>query len=185
MTLRALGRRNMTLTVDWPTDDYSRIPFALYHDDDIYEQEMERIFRGPVWNYLGLEAELPNPGDFRTTWVGDMSVVLSRGPDGGLNGFVNRCAHRGAQIVRKTHGNATDHVCIYHRWCYSTEGDLIGIPFRRGLKGQGGMPDFDMKASGPRKLIVESYRGMIFGTFSNETEPLRTYLGNFGCGMID
>ncbi|MEJ0070695.1 MAG: Rieske 2Fe-2S domain-containing protein [Pseudomonadota bacterium] len=181
----ALETSFMTLQIDWPTSDYSRIPFRLYHDDEIYALEMERIFRGPVWNYLALEAELPNPGDFRTTWAGDTPVVVSRGPDGELHAFVNRCAHRGAQIVRKTHGNAKDHVCIYHRWCYSAEGDLIGIPFRRGLKGQGGMPDFDMAANGPRKLTVESYRGVIFGTFSDRTEPLAVYLGNFGCGMIE
>jgi anthranilate 1,2-dioxygenase large subunit len=42
-----------------------------------------------------------------------------------------------------------------------------------------------MAANGPRKLIVESYRGVIFGTFSDRTEPLATYLGNFGCGMIE
>ena len=175
----------MSLRVDWPTQDYSRIPFWLYHDDEVYALEMERIFRGPVWCYLALEAELPNPGDFRTTWVGDTPVVVSRADDGQVHAFVNRCAHRGAQIVRKTHGNAKDHVCIYHRWCYASDGSLIGIPFRRGLKGQGGMPDFDMAANGPRKLTVESYRGMIFGTFSDRTEPLRAYLGNFGCGMIE
>ena len=175
----------MSLHVDWPTHDYSRIPFWLYHDDAVYALEMERIFRGPVWCYLGLEAELPNPGDFRTTWVGDTPVVLSRGDDGTVHAFVNRCAHRGAQIVRKTHGNAKDHVCIYHRWCYARDGALIGIPFRRGLKGQGGMPDFDMAAHSPRKLTVESYRGILFGTFSDKAESLPAYLGNFGCGMIE
>ena len=171
--------------VDWPRKDYSRIPFRLYHDEAIYALEMERIFRGPVWSYLALEAELPNPGDYRTCWVGDTPVVVSRNGDGVLHAFVNRCAHRGAQIARRTHGNAKEHVCIYHRWCYAADGRLIGIPFRRGLKGQGGMPDFDMAANGPTRLKVESYRGMIFGTFSDRTPPLREYLGNFGCGMIE
>jgi anthranilate 1,2-dioxygenase large subunit len=176
----------MSLTVEWPTRDYSRIPFWLYHDDDVYALEMERIFRGPVWCYLALEAELPNPGDFRTTWIGDTPVVVSRGDDGTVHAFVNRCAHRGAQIVRKTHGNAKDHTCIYHRWCYSREGKLIGIPFKRGLKGQGGMPDFDMVAHSPRQLTVESYRGILFGTFSpDKAEPLPVYLGTFGTGMIE
>ena len=62
----------------WPRDDYSRVPFKLYHDEEIYEQEMERIFRGPVWNFMGLEAEIPNSGDFRTTWIGDTPVVYNR-----------------------------------------------------------------------------------------------------------
>ncbi len=62
----------------WPALDYSRIPYRLYHDAEIYEREQRQIFQGPVWNYLGLEAEIPNPGDFRATWVGETPVVFNR-----------------------------------------------------------------------------------------------------------
>ena len=179
----------MPLEVNWERNDYSRIPFHLYHDEDVYALEMERIFRGPCWNYLCLEAELPNPGDYRTTWVGDTPVVVSRAAgaaDGGaIHAFVNRCAHRGAQIVRKTHGNAPEHVCIYHRWCYRSDGELTGIPFRRGLKGEGGMPaDFDMAAISPKKLRIANVNGMLFGSFSDQAEPIEAYLGEFGMGMV-
>ncbi len=177
----------MTIEVNWERNDYSRIPFRLYHDEEVYALEMERIFRGPCWNYLCLEAEIPNPGDYRTTWVGDTPVVVSRamGEGGAIHAFVNRCSHRGAQIVRKTHGNAPEHVCIYHRWCYRTDGELTGIPFRRGLKGEGGMPaDFDMAAASPKKLHLANVGGMLFGTFSDEAEPIEAYLGEFGMGMV-
>ena len=43
----------------WPTLDYSRVPYRLYHDAEIYKQEQERIFKGPTWNYLCLDAEIP------------------------------------------------------------------------------------------------------------------------------
>ena len=174
------------LKIDWPRNDYSRVPFRLYHDPSVYALEMERVFRGPVWNYLALEAELPKPGDYRTTWIGDSPVVVTRAQDGTIHAFVNRCAHRGAQIVRRTHGNAAELVCIYHRWCYNLQGELIGIPFRRGLKGEGGMPaDFDLKTAGPRHLTVANFHGVLFGTFSADTEPLEQYLGEFGTGMIE
>lgn len=175
----------MSLKIDWPRSDYTRIPFWLYHSEEIFALEMERIFRGPVWNYLAFEAELPEIGDYRTCWIGDTPVVVSRGDDDNVCAFVNRCAHRGAQVVRKTHGNAKDHVCIYHRWCYSRSGELIGIPFRRGLKGQGGMPDFDLSANGLRHLVVRSYHGVLFGSFSDCAPPLEDYLGAFGRGMIE
>jgi anthranilate 1,2-dioxygenase large subunit len=169
----------------WPRDDYSRIPFHLYHDPSIYTQEMEKIFRGPVWNFLGLEAEIPQAGDFRTTVLGDTPVVMTRENDGTVHAFVNRCSHRGAQIVRKTHGNAPEHVCIYHRWCYSNQGDLIGIPFRRGLKGEGGMPkEFEPKTVRPKKLRVVSVHGMLFATFSDHVETIEEYLGEFGTSII-
>jgi anthranilate 1,2-dioxygenase large subunit len=176
----------MEPTIDWPRNDYSRVPYTLHHDPAIYEAEMERIFRGPAWSYLCLEAEIPGPGDFRTTWVGDTPVVVSRAKDGAIHAFVNRCSHRGAMIVRELRGTAERHVCLYHRWCYSGAGDLTGLPFRKGLKGEGGMPaEFDMKAESPRKLAVANVQGMLFGTFQSErAEPIEAYLGEFGTGII-
>ncbi len=60
-------RRNQAPAVNWPRPDYSRVPYWLYHDPAIYDLEQERIFKGPTWSLIGLEAEIPNPGDFRTT----------------------------------------------------------------------------------------------------------------------
>jgi anthranilate 1,2-dioxygenase large subunit len=171
--------------VTFPRTDYSRIPFWLHHDEELYAQEMEKIFRGPVWNYLCLEAEMPNPGDFRTTWVGDTPVIVSRDKQGAVHAFVNRCSHRGAMITRELRGNTERHVCLYHRWCYSHAGELTGLPFRKGLKGEGGMPeDFDMKAVSPKRLKVVSLHGVVFGSFSEKVEPLEQYLGEFGTGMV-
>ena len=58
----------------WPALDYSRVPYRLYHDTEIYAREQERIFRGPVWSYLGLGGEIPEPGVYRATWVGETPV---------------------------------------------------------------------------------------------------------------
>ena len=77
--------------IAWPRNDYSRIPFWLHHDEELYALEMERIFRGPTWSYLCLEAEIPNPGDYRTTWGGDTPVIVSRDKAGAIHAFVNRC----------------------------------------------------------------------------------------------
>ena len=169
----------MTLTADiWPTLDYSRVPYRLYHDVDAYDREQERIFRGPTWNYLGLDAEIPNHGDFRTTWVGDTPVIINRDQAGAVHAFVNRCAHRGALVRREAWGNATEHTCIYHQWCYRLDGSLHAIPFRRGIRGKGGLdPSFDMAAHGLRKLQVASVNGALFGTLADDAEPLESYLG--------
>ena len=86
----------------WPRRDYSRVPYLLYHDAEAYRLEQDRIFRGPAWNFLGLAAEIPNPGDFRTTWVGETPVVVNRDREGAVHAFVNRCAHRGGLVRRET-----------------------------------------------------------------------------------
>jgi len=167
------------ITADiWPALDYSRVPYRLYHDPALYEREQERIFRGPAWSYLCLDAEIPGPGDFRTTYVGDTPVIVNRDRGGEVQAFVNRCAHRGAIVRRELSGNATEHTCIYHQWCYGLDGGLMAIPFRRGIRGKGGLdPSFDLGAHGLRRLRVAGVNGAIFGTLAADAEPLEDYLG--------
>ncbi|MBP8149901.1 MAG: hypothetical protein KAY21_09310 [Limnohabitans sp.] len=53
----------------WPAEGYTRAPYWVYTDPDIYAQEQVKIFRGKTWNYLGLEAEVPEVGSFTTAAV--------------------------------------------------------------------------------------------------------------------
>jgi anthranilate 1,2-dioxygenase large subunit len=162
----------------WPALDYSRVPYRLYHDADVYAREQERIFRGPTWNYLGLEVEIPNPGDFRATYLGETPIIVNRDETGAVTAFVNRCAHRGALVRRELSGNAANHTCIYHQWCYGLDGSLTSIPFRHGIRGKGGLdPSFDMRAHSLRPLRVDAVNGVIFGTLAPDADPLEDYLG--------
>jgi anthranilate 1,2-dioxygenase large subunit len=162
----------------FPHADGSRVPYKIYSDDAIYALEQERIYRGPTWNFLGLEAEIPKPGDYKSSFVGDTPVVMTRAEDGTLAAWVNRCAHRGAMVCRRSRGNALSHTCAYHQWNYGTTGNLQGVPFRRGQKNATGMPrDFDPKQHNLRQLRVESYRGLVFATFSDTVGPLADYIG--------
>src|SRR6266496_3236000 len=105
-------------------------------------------------------------------------VIVNRDAGGSIHAFVNRCAHRGALVRRELSGNATEHTCIYHQWCYRLDGSLNSIPFRRGIRGKGGLDaGFDMAAHGLRKLRVESINGALFGTLADDAEPLEDYLG--------
>jgi len=173
-------------TIVPPSPDGSRVPYSVFTSQAIYDREQERIFRGPTWSFLGLEAEIKQPGDFKSTFIGDTPVVMTRTEDGALAAWVNRCAHRGAMVCRQLRGNAASHACVYHQWRYDLEGNLYGVPFLRGLNGQAGMPaDFDRSKNGLRKLRVESYAGLVFATFSETVEPLADYIGPVMGGFID
>jgi anthranilate 1,2-dioxygenase large subunit len=162
----------------FPEADCSRIPYGLYRDAEIYALEQQRIFRGPVWNYLALEAELPNPGDFRVVAVGDTPVIVNRAKTGAVHAMVNRCAHRGSIVQRSLHGNCKVHTCCYHQWSFDLTGKLVGVPFQKGVNGVGGLPpDFDKSCHALQALRIATLNGVIFGTFSDETEPLETFLG--------
>jgi len=170
----------------WPVAGGSRVPYGVFTDPAVYELEQQRLFRGENWSFVALEAEIPASGDYKATFVGDTPVVVSRAQDGSIHAYVNRCAHRGAAICRELRGNVQNHQCVYHQWAYDLEGNLIGVPFRRGLNGQGGMPaDFDMKQHGLQKLRVDAYAGLVFATFSDSVEPLQDYLGPMPCKAID
>ena len=156
----------------------TRIPYRLFTDADVYRREQEKIFSGPHWNFVALAAEIPKPGDFKTTFLGDTPIVVTRGKTGALHAFVNRCAHRGALVCREMRGNKLAHQCVYHQWTYEPSGDLIGVPFRKGINGKGGYDDtFDTAQRSLAKLSVSEYNGLIFASADPAVESLTDYLG--------
>ena len=165
----------------WPVDtDITAVPYSVFNNREVYDLEQQKIHNGPTWNYLGTEAELPENGSFKSTYIGDTPVVVTRGEDGLAYAWVNRCSHRGAEICRERHGKSDDgaFTCVYHQWAFDAKGDLRGVPFQRGLAGKGGMPkDFDKTKHNLRKVRVISHHGVIFGTFSDDTPDIETYMG--------
>lgn len=162
----------------WPSDQLTRVPYWIYSDSALYGEEMERIYRGDTWSFLCMEAELPQPNTFRTSFLGDMPVVVTRDKDGVVHAFENRCAHRGALLCHKERGEAKEIACVYHNWTYDLCGKLTGVAFRRGIGGKGGMPpESNPEAHAPRQLRVEVFAGLVFGTLGRNTPPLETYLG--------
>ena len=175
---------------DWEGGGTSRIPFAVYTDEQLHRQELERFFYHGHWCYVGLEAEIPKPGDFKRTVIGERSVILVRSAEGAVHVVENVCAHRGMQFCRERHGNKKEFVCPYHQWSYALNGDLQGVPFRRGVRqdGQvnGGMPaDFDPKDHGLRQLRVAKRGGVVFASFDPQVESLEDYMGPTILGYFD
>ena len=162
----------------WPEGGEAHVPYRLFSDPEIYELEQERIFRGPVWNFLCLEMDVKSPGDFKMTNVGETPIVVTRDKEGQVHAMVNRCAHKGALVCLKEKGNAAVLTCVYHAWSYNLKGELQGIAFRNGIKGKGGMPeDFDITKHRLQPLKVEVFAGLVFGTFDFDMPSVETYLG--------
>ena len=166
----------------WELDGTSRVPYAAYTREDLYQRELERFFYRRHWCYVGLEAEVPSPGDFKRTAIGERSVILTRALDGSLNVVENVCAHRGVQFCRARSGNAKEFTCPYHQWNYDLKGNLRGVPFRRGVRHEGrvcgGMPsDFSVEANGLTKLRVAVRNGVVFASFDHDVESFEDYVG--------
>ncbi len=162
----------------WPAEGATRVPYWVYQDAELYREEQQKIWRGATWSYLCLEAELPEPQSFVTTFVGDMPVVVTRDAGGALHAWENRCAHRGALVCLQARGKAERFACIYHNWTYDHAGNLASVAFRKGIAGKGGLPaDARPESQAPQKLRVASLGGLVFGTLSPGTPPLEEYLG--------
>lgn len=166
----------------WEGPGTHRVPFLAYTSDEIYKRELERFFYKGHWCYVGLEAEVPNLGDFKRTVVGERSVIMVRDAAGEINVVENVCAHRGIRFCRERHGNRKEFVCPYHQWTYTLRGDLQGVPFRRGVKQAGkvcgGMPsDFDPAQHGLTKLQVARRGGVVFASFDPDVGSLESFLG--------
>jgi anthranilate 1,2-dioxygenase large subunit/terephthalate 1,2-dioxygenase oxygenase component alpha subunit len=171
MNIHAATRR-------WPTEGLTRVPYWIYSDRALYEEEQARLFRGDTWTFLCLEVELPGPNTFRAADLGDMPVVVTRDTDDVIHAFENRCAHRGALLCLKERGEALEFACVYHNWTYDLTGRLTGVAFRRGIHGKGGMPaDCKPEKHAPHQLRIETFAGLVFGTLGRDTPPVEQYLG--------
>jgi benzoate/toluate 1,2-dioxygenase subunit alpha len=147
-----------------------RVHRDAYVDPRVFEAELRRIFKG-TWVYVGHDSEIPEPGDFKATWIGAEPVILSRGDDREPAVLINRCGHRGAAVCQLARGNATSFRCHYHGWTFGLDGELVGVPFPDGYG------DMDRRVMGMSAVPrVESYRGFVFASFNPGVPPLTDHL---------
>lgn len=141
---------------------------------------MDRVFTGPVWTLVGHESEVATPGDYKTFSIGTIPVIVIRTAADHLSVLVNACAHRGTRLVEGPSGNVLrgGFRCIYHMWTYDTEGRLIAVSLPDDFPA-----DFRREDYGLPRARVETYRGLVFASFSDAAPPLREYLAELTDGL--
>src|SRR5437879_12470816 len=117
--------RSMPELVDLHRGCISR---EIFVNEDIYQQEQEQVF-ARAWLFIGHESQIPRPGDFLVSSMGEESVILCRDRTGRIHVFLNSCRHRGMKVCRYDEGNTLELMCPYHGWTYATDGALVVVPF--------------------------------------------------------
>ena len=137
-------------------DEFVSLPGWLYHDEEFFAHEVERVFR-PSWQVVCHVNDIPKPGDYHTFDFLNEAIVVIRGDDGVVRAFHNVCRHRASRLVDGPSGHCNVRLtCRYHAWSYDLAGNLAGIPFRDTFVG------LDPAEHGLKPVEHEIYHGFIF-----------------------
>lgn len=147
----------------------------IFTNADLFELEMKYIFESN-WVYLAHESQVPDNNDYYTTYIGRQPVVITRDKNGELHAVINACAHRGAMLCRRKHGNKGSFTCPFHGWTFSNSGKLLKV---KDEKTSQYPPQFAKGGSHDLKRVArfESYRGLLFGSLNADVAELEDYLG--------
>jgi phenylpropionate dioxygenase-like ring-hydroxylating dioxygenase large terminal subunit len=145
--------------IDAKSTDRAPAEMALaerdYLDPDQAERERALVRSRPA--LAAASGELPNPGDFVTTRVAGVPVLLARQEDGSVRAFRNVCRHRCATVVGAESGTSKAFSCPYHGWTYALDGALRVVP-----DGADSFPALDLGANGLEELPVAERHGLIW-----------------------
>jgi Rieske 2Fe-2S family protein len=135
------------------------LPAGLYTRRDVFEADLDVIFHRH-WIAVGVEADVPEPGDVYAVDVGRSSILLVRDEEENVRGFFNICSHRAAKLVPAGHSVVGKLVCPYHQWAYELTGELFAAPHM----GR----DFDKALHHLKPINVRSIGGILYACLSND-----------------
>jgi Rieske 2Fe-2S family protein len=135
------------------------LPRAFYHDQALYQAEMDVIWRGG-WLFAGHACQIPQAGDYFLYEVDGDSIIVVRQDDGSIKAFHNVCRHRGSVICEQAEGHVKRFICPYHQWTYGRDGKLL---LWRGMQ-----EDLDKSQLGLHAVHAQDVEGLIFISLAAE-----------------
>ena len=147
----------------------------IFTNPELFELEMKYLFESN-WVYLAHESQIPDKNDYYTTSIGRQPIIITRDKQGELHAVINACAHKGAMLCRRKHGNKGSFTCPFHGWTFSNAGKLLKVKDEKTTEYP---VSFNKNGSHDLTKVArfESYRGFLFGSLNPNVQPLQEYLG--------
>lgn len=140
---------------------------SLYGRADIFALERANVF-ARSWRLIGHENMLPEAGDFLTDDLAGGSILAVLGKDAAVRAFHNVCPHRAGPLATAAQGHCDGAItCRYHGWRFTFEGRL------QSARDFGAAEGFDPREHGLTPVRLETWRGFLFVTLSDEAPPIR------------
>lgn len=131
----------------------------FYTSQELFDLDMRAIF-GRQWIFVGVEADIPEPGDYFLSDFGPYSILVLRSDDEEVRAFHNVCRHRGARLLQEQKGAVGNIVCPYHQWTYNTDGELI--------HAESLQETIDRNCLGLKAVHAKSIAGLVFVCLAKE-----------------
>ena len=157
-----------TATLD--RNDAMSLPPEAFTSAQLLAMEREIIF-SKEWICVGREDELTSPGDYFTTEVNQVPLIIVCSEDNNLRALVNVCRHRMAKIV-ENQGKTRVFTCSYHAWSYDLNGKLVNAPNMENTR-------FTKTNCQLPEVRLEVWQGFIYVNLDNKAEPLLPRLQSF------
>ncbi|OAE60783.1 oxidoreductase [Achromobacter mucicolens] len=149
----------------------------LFIDQELFDLEMERLYAN-TWVYVGHDSQVPNPGDYITTTVGNQPVVMVRHSDKSVRVLHNRCPHKGTMVAGDACGNTGKFFrCPYHAWTFKTDGSLLSIPLKKGYENTG-LENCEASQGMAAVKDVRNHRGFVFCRLNPEGQSFEEFFGD-------
>jgi len=98
-----------------------------YSQGDAFFAEKRTIF-SRSWLPVGVEAQVPKPGDFLALAVGGWSVIVVRDEESMVRVLRNACRHQNMPVVSTPSGTCENFRCRFHGWTYDLDGRFVSAP---------------------------------------------------------